>query len=1472
MNTCTKRNTIVAAVLAVIHLCLLAEQALAIPVITNVTARQRYPWNGKVDILYTASGDIEESAQDKGLLPVLKVTATDLMSDYAYTASTLSGDMALSDGTHNIVWDMDADELDLKSTNVIFSVTCATEPVCDILANSCLNLGLSSVRSLIANMGGSEFAESYDVGTIVELDVSSVPDYAGEYKNDAYFTVVSNSLPLNPVGLVDVQVYAISLHKASGIRKTVRSTCSVVFSSLSNFMVFYSRDLEMWPGENMAIKGKVHTNGDLFVGSDKLLRFENNVTAHGKFYAGRKPDSGFWGNNAYVTTQNRVQFRKGDDANYPQGYKNTELVDVIRQDDNGTKRMDSAGLGANWATESEIYYGGAVRTDQPTVPIPIKGTDDGHAIIERCRAASDPLYNQDVETAKFASKAALTIRIDADGNLHLYAGKYVPGSFANEIPNPERLMQPAASVSKPTNSANGNYNVVQNSFTYTEGDGEDAHEVITDPLPAYQVENAIYDRRDDRAKAVVDIYVDQLLNNPTLRNYLYPETSSASGGGGGDSTTDDREPGVLYVTRDEPLGYPMITTMQHGTGLYQTTGTDTKTTTSETEKNTLLENGYTLASTSTTTKYYYNGREITQQQYNQYIQDSRSKRYCSTQTVTTYTLIKPIQTEIMETFAVTNYIPVEPAVRIRNASDLTIARSDDRPGLSIVTDLPLYIEGSYNTNGQRGNANDNCLDKPAALVAADAVTMLSSNWRDEWRTPNWAGWDGNNPSSVRPAENLSTRIAAETTFNGIVMTGIVESRGGTYSGGLHNIFRFHENWRPSGTCPYNFNGSIVCIWTSRIANRPIEGSYTYQSPSRPWSWARMDPPGLPQLLDMQISSVEDVSDSECGEKSFSFCEGESVPTGIDLEAGVRQAKAVEPIVYSFEWSTDVDVAGEGEAIVEVNGEPIVDATGFGVVEWRPMRNGTYDFTHRVLADGAQIGETLTATFVVGHFPETPVIFPANGTTFNSTLSVSMSCPTEGTIIHYTTDGTEPNEASPIYRRFRVTSRTVVKAVAIKDGFLSEVAVAEYAPGQCAAPVITPADGTEFEHVGQSVAIAWQGADGVLRYTTDGSDPTAESPVYTGPFTIDYSTVVKAKAFGDQYFDSAIATANLTRVWATVATPTIAAASSFTGSETKVSLSCATTGATIRYTLDGSDPNSHATRYTGPFYVADSCTVKAYATCYDYLDSAVATQSITKVWGIGDTVGASDHTFATGGDLPFVRVTDSTAPLGESMKSGAITHSQTSTLSTTVMGPGTISFQWKTSCEDSGGEYDWDHVEFWVDDTRIAQLDGETAWQTVTQAISDDGSHTLLWKYVKDDMSSEGEDCCWVADYHWASAYTATQTTPAHVPYLWLRTYFPETPDEYDFYEAAAKEDAANGVNKVWECYVAGLAPTNAMDVFRTVISMNGETPVIGWEPDLNEGGTKQERVYTVEGKENLTDSWAPTNAASSFFRVKVEMP
>ncbi|MBQ6103169.1 MAG: hypothetical protein IJL06_05800, partial [Kiritimatiellae bacterium] len=118
----------------------------------------------------------------------------------------------------------------------------------------------------------------------------------------------------------------------------------------------------------------------------------------------------------------------------------------------------------------------------------------------------------------------------------------------------------------------------------------------------------------------------------------------------------------------------------------------------------------------------------------------------------------------------------------------------------------------------------------------------------------------------------------------------------------------------------------------------------------------------------------------------------------------------------------------------------------------------------------------------------------------------------------------------------------------------------------------------------------------------------------------------------------------------------------------------------------------------------------------------------------------------------------------------------------------------------------------------------------------------------------------------------TTTTPVPVPYAWLDGYALGDGSEAG-YETAANAPAANGANDVWACYVAGLDPTNATSRFFAEIDATVDPPRVSWTPDLNEGGTKNERVYTVEGKTNLVDrSWGPTNESTRFFRVKVSMP
>ncbi|MDR1456392.1 MAG: alkaline phosphatase family protein [Tannerella sp.] len=58
-------------------------------------------------------------------------------------------------------------------------------------------------------------------------------------------------------------------------------------------------------------------------------------------------------------------------------------------------------------------------------------------------------------------------------------------------------------------------------------------------------------------------------------------------------------------------------------------------------------------------------------------------------------------------------------------------------------------------------------------------------------------------------------------------------------------------------------------------------------------------------------------------------------------------------------------------------------------------------------------------------------------------------------------------------------------------------------------------GGEFVDRATVVILPPEGTEGIVRYTTDESTPTAGSPVYEAPFTVEKTTVVNAKMFSDK---------------------------------------------------------------------------------------------------------------------------------------------------------------------------------------------------------------------------------------------------------------------------------------------------------------------------------------------------------------------
>jgi hypothetical protein len=248
-------------------------------------------------------------------------------------------------------------------------------------------------------------------------------------------------------------------------------------------------------------------------------------------------------------------------------------------------------------------------------------------------------------------------------------------------------------------------------------------------------------------------------------------------------------------------------------------------------------------------------------------------------------------------------------------------------------------------------------------------------------------------------------------------------------------------------------------------------------------------------------------------------------------------------------------------------------------------------------------------------PATPLISPHGGT-YTTAQSITISCATEGTVIRYTTDGSEPNGLSPVYTgalNIPLAATVTVKALAQKTGWPdSETAEATYMiTGTVAAPVFSPVSGIYM--TAQDVTIDCATSDAVIHYTTDGSNPTAISPVYAGAINVplDAALTIKAIAMKTDWAASAIVSESYT-VTGTVAAPLMDPAGGTYPLAKDVRLTSATAGATIHYTTDGSTPTTASPVYSSPLHVPYYTTmiIKALAVKNNWLDSSVTSETYT----------------------------------------------------------------------------------------------------------------------------------------------------------------------------------------------------------------------------------------------------------------------
>lgn len=397
--------------------------------------------------------------------------------------------------------------------------------------------------------------------------------------------------------------------------------------------------------------------------------------------------------------------------------------------------------------------------------------------------------------------------------------------------------------------------------------------------------------------------------------------------------------------------------------------------------------------------------------------------------------------------------------------------------------------GDYNTLGF-GTEPEN---KRQAARNYIAIQMISRGvpmivWGDEFsRTQN----GNNNPYNIDSVATWSNYNMINTSSPHLVATG--------GSGAYHNNFgTFGNDANVNGN--FKFMNYMLKLRASEPAFQQANYSVLYEFKKEDGSSTLSDGDRCVWLR-INGSTVPGGSDYLVFMNMYTEKVGYTIPAAASGKSWVRLADTQNCFEGDFNcWN------GETAEAVEVS-------KSYGVAPWSVV----------ILK---QVSEREKVS--------NPVISSTNTDSsgnFSGSTNVTISCSTSGASVYYTLDGSTPSatNGTKYSSPFTVTSTVTVKAVALKQGAYSSAVVTQKFTNTAAVetPVLSVPEGDFWNTI--TVFAFSDTKDAKIYYTTNGSEPTTSSTLYTdNGIKINGTTTLKVVATKSGLENSQVVSAKYTK--------------------------------------------------------------------------------------------------------------------------------------------------------------------------------------------------------------------------------------------------------------------------------------------------------------------------------------------------------